>query len=71
MKLNPASEERAAALNVPCAAHRVDPGRRRAGCSSLERLTLQEAARELRYAALEEMARVQRATLASPCGSRE
>jgi len=51
----------AAALNVPSAAHRVDPGRRRAGCSSLERLTLQEAARELRYAALEQMARVQRA----------
>jgi tRNA(Ile)-lysidine synthetase-like protein len=49
----------AEALNVPCAAQRVDPGRRRAGSPSLQRLTLQEAARELRYAALEEMARLQ------------
>ena len=51
----------AEALDVPCTSHRVDPGRRRSGCSSLERLTLQEAARELRYAALDEMARAQRA----------
>jgi tRNA(Ile)-lysidine synthase len=49
----------AEALGVACAARRVDPARRRAGCSSRERLTLQEAARELRYAALEEMARAQ------------
>jgi tRNA(Ile)-lysidine synthase len=51
--------ELAEAMGVPFAARRVDPGRRRAGHSSLERLTLQEAARELRYAGLEEMARAE------------
>ncbi|HEX5066512.1 MAG TPA: tRNA lysidine(34) synthetase TilS [Myxococcota bacterium] len=43
-------------LGVPLALRRVDPRARRAGRSSRARPTLQEAARELRYAALYEMA---------------
>lgn len=46
----------AATLKVPVRTRRVDPGELRKGCSSLERPTLQEAARELRYAALVAMA---------------
>jgi tRNA(Ile)-lysidine synthase len=46
----------AAALGLPLAVRRVDPRARRAGRSSRARPTLQEAARELRYAALREMA---------------
>ena len=43
-------------LGVPLALRRVDPRARRAGRSSRARPTLQEASRELRYAALREMA---------------
>lgn len=48
--------ELARKLDVPLALRRVDPRARRAGRSSRSRPTLQEAARELRYAALREMA---------------
>ncbi|MDH3520328.1 MAG: tRNA lysidine(34) synthetase TilS [Myxococcales bacterium] len=48
--------ELAAALGVPCSSRRVDPLALRAGRSSLERPTLQEAARTLRYAALDALA---------------
>ncbi|HVN37214.1 MAG TPA: tRNA lysidine(34) synthetase TilS [Myxococcota bacterium] len=44
-------------LGVPVRVRRVDPRARRASGPSRERPTLQEAARELRYAALREMAR--------------
>lgn len=43
-------------LEVPFAARRVDPRARRAGRSSRDRPTLQEAARDLRYGALREIA---------------
>ena len=43
-------------LGVPLALRQVDPRARRAGRSSRARPTLQEAAREVRYAALHEMA---------------
>ena len=46
-----------AKLGVPVLVRRVNPRARRAGGSSRARPTLQEAARELRYAALREMAR--------------
>jgi tRNA(Ile)-lysidine synthase len=46
-----------AALGVPCETRRVDPGALRAGGPSRDRPTLQEAARRLRYEALEELAR--------------
>ena len=46
-----------AKLGVPVQVRRVDPRARRTGGSSRARPTLQEAARELRYAALREMAR--------------
>src|SRR5262245_13375405 len=49
-------------LGVPLALRRVDPRARRAGRSSRARPTLQEAARELRYAALYEMGRALGAT---------
>jgi tRNA(Ile)-lysidine synthase len=45
----------AGALGVPFGARRVDPRARRAGLSSRARPSLQEAARELRYAALREL----------------
>jgi tRNA(Ile)-lysidine synthase len=47
----------AAGLGLPVRAARVDPERLRAGRSSRERSTLQEAARILRYRALRELAR--------------
>jgi tRNA(Ile)-lysidine synthetase-like protein len=47
----------AAKLGVPAQVRRVDPRARLAAGSSRARPTLQEAARELRYAALREMAR--------------
>src|SRR5215831_4511175 len=47
----------AAKLGVPVDVRRVDPRARRAGGPCRGRPTLQEAARELRYAALREMAR--------------
>lgn len=46
----------ARALGAGFASRRVDPRARRAGLTSRARPTLQEAARELRYAALREMA---------------
>ena len=55
-------EAQAAALGVPVGLLRVDPRARRAGSRSRDRLTLQEAARELRYAALRELAQAQGAT---------
>ena len=51
-----AVEALAARLGVPVAVRRVDPASLREGRSSLERPTLQEAARELRYRALRELA---------------
>ncbi len=48
--------ELAERLGVPAYGRRVEPARLRAGRSSRERPTLQEAARTLRYAALREMA---------------
>jgi tRNA(Ile)-lysidine synthase len=48
--------ELAARLGVPFAAERVDPHALREGTSSRDRPTLQEAARALRYAALERIA---------------
>ena len=44
-------------LGVPFAAERIDPAALRRGASSRDRPTLQEAARHLRYAALERLAR--------------
>ena len=46
----------AAELGLPMAVRRVVPGQLRAGASSRERPTLQEAARSLRFAALAEIA---------------
>jgi len=56
-----AVETLAVTLGVPCEVRRVDPHARRAGRGSRERPTLQEAARELRYAALHEIATALRA----------
>ena len=44
-------------LQIPFACERVDPHAARRGSSSRDRLTLQEAARGLRYAALDELRR--------------
>jgi tRNA(Ile)-lysidine synthase len=52
-----AVRELAAGLGLPVRAARIDPERLRAGRSSRERSTLQEAARILRYRALRELAR--------------
>jgi tRNA(Ile)-lysidine synthase len=48
--------EHAGRLTIPFASRRIDPASLREGRSSRARPTLQEAARSLRYAALEEMA---------------
>ena len=57
-----AVEALAASLDVPCAVRRVDPRARRALGPSRSRPTLQEAARELRYAALFALAHERGAT---------
>jgi tRNA(Ile)-lysidine synthase len=57
-----AVEELADRLGLRCLVEAVDPGSLRTGRSNRERPTLQEAARELRYAALERMSRA--------CGAR-
>ena len=51
-----AVEALAASLGVPCEVRHVNPSTLRAGRASRERPTLQEAARTLRYAALQEIA---------------
>ena len=48
--------ELGASRGIPVGVERVDPGALRQGGSSRERPTLQEAARRLRYAALERLA---------------
>ena len=52
-----AVEALAAGLGLPFAVERIDPQSARTGCSSRSRPTLQEAARNLRYQALDRMAR--------------
>jgi len=51
-----AVEALAERLGVPCAAERIDPAALREGVGSRQRPTLQEAARSLRYAALDRLA---------------